>query len=59
MQLKLFTLWWPPYRATQRSNTIGGMCSINWANSSFPVCIVESPGGLFGGDNAILCSPNR
>src|SRR5665213_1168224 len=38
MHVKLGTLRLPLYRATQRSNTIGGKCPMSCAKISFPVC---------------------
>ena len=29
MQVKLWTLWFPPYRATQRRNVVSGKYSVN------------------------------
>jgi hypothetical protein len=43
----------PPYRATQRSNTIGGKWPINWENTRFPARSVEAPDGYSWNDNAI------
>jgi hypothetical protein len=54
MHVKVWTLWFPRYRATQRSNTIGGKCSMSWAKINLPVCIVRAPGGFSWGDNGTV-----